>query len=302
MTITRFIARLAVLAAFAAAAVAVIPAVRSEPQPALSPGSGWRTDDAWNRGKAEWALYDAQRVIYGKPRRYEATIFTNVQHMNPRTTTKAENASADGSMPVFKHNVSEMIPTDNYTYRFLTTCFVRRNDMTAYKVVASSQEDCGSTYRQFIARDDRVRALQFGYFPSEGRATADFESMDELAFHDALTLTLRDYPFELDEHRPRDLALVQDLTDNHWVRLTPRPAKLEYVGAETLEVPYGRVDTHHLRITHESIGGATESHYWFAADPELRHVLVRYTGPFGVAYKLKRLAWWAYWSDPKPES
>ncbi len=48
-------------------------------------------------------------------------------------------------------------------------------------------------------------------------------------------------------------------------------------------------------------GGATRSDYWFAADVRLRHVLVRYAGPYGVTYKLKKLGWWAYWAEPRPE-
>jgi len=302
MTCRSHIARVGVVVTLAAAGLAALTTVQAEPKPTMSEAStDWRTDPAWHQGKAEWAVYEAQRVIYGKPRHYEATIFTNVQHMDPGTTTKARSADVDGAIPVFKHNVSEMIPTDNYIYRFLTTTFVRRDDMSPYKVVASSQEDCGSSYKQFVARDGSVDAVQFGYFPGEGRADARFPRTDELAFHDTLTLTLRDYPFEQDEHRIDDLALVADLTDNHSARLTPRPAKLEQLGRETLNVPYGTVDTHHLKVTHEQFGGATESHYWFAADPDMRRVLVQYKGPYGVEYTLKRLDWWAYWSEPKPK-
>lgn len=60
--------------------------------------------------------------------------------------------------------------------------------------------------------------------------------------------------------------------------------------------------THHLRVTHIEMGGTSESHYWFADDSaDLRRVLVQFRGPYGVEYRLKRLDWWAYWSDPKPE-
>ena len=35
----------------------------------------------------------------------------------------------------------------------------------------------------------------------------------------------------------------------------------------------------------------------------VRHVMVKYDGPYGVKYELKKLAWWAYWdrSQPRPE-
>lgn len=266
-----------------------------------SPGS-WRDDPSWNQGKAEWAVYDAQRVIYDKPRNYEATIFTNKQVMDPNTTTKAANADMPGGVEVFKHNVSEMIETDNYIYRFLTTSFVRTDDMSVFKISSSSQEDCGSTYRQVTARDGQITARQFGYFPDEGSSMASFQMTDNLLFHDALTVALRDFPFETaDTTDAQHVALVQDLTDTHWVKLTPSGAMLEYVGTEQIRVPYGMMQTFHIRLRHNEIGGATESHYYFAVDPELCHVLVQYVGPFGLRYRLKSLDWWAYWSEPQPD-
>ena len=83
---------------------------------AVAEPPSWRDDPAWSDGKAEWALYDASRVIYGEPRAYEATIFTNTQHMDPATATKSSDWRTDGAIPVFKHNVSEIVPTDTVKY------------------------------------------------------------------------------------------------------------------------------------------------------------------------------------------
>ena len=279
--------------------VAAVAAAASEPGSA-----DWRSDPAWDDGKAEWAVYEAARTIYGKPRAYEATIFTNKQHMDPATTTKASDASAAGTVEVFKHNVSELIPTENYTYRFLTTCFVETATLVTYKVVMSSQEDCGSTYKQFVIADGEVEAMSISYFPDAGARPIRYRRPGQpgsFAFHDALTLTLRDYPFEDDDKPAMKLKLIADQTDNHHTTPSPREASVEYVARETITVPYGTVDTHHLRVEHSMDGGATRSDYWFAADRRMRHVLVRYAGPYGVTYRLKTLDWWAYWAEPRPE-
>ena len=53
-------------------------------------------------------------------------------------------------------------------------------------------------------------------------------------------------------------------------------------------------------ITHERDGDRTTSDYWFAADPELLNVMVQYAGPYGVEYRLKKLARWAYWDRGAP--
>jgi len=264
--------------------------------------SGWRTDPAWHQGKAEWALYDAVRPIYGRPRAYEATIFTNKQRMDPGTTTKVAGSRSLGAVEVFKHNVSEMIPTENYTYRFLTTCFVTTDELVPVKVVFSSQEDCGATYREFVLEGATIRADQSCYFPDAGRETTQFRRPGNLAFHDALSLTLRDYPFDAGDKPVLHLDLVPDQTDTHETGLAPGKATARYVDRTTLDLPYGSVDAHHLQVDHPRVGGATRSDFWFAADPALRNVMVRYEGPWGVRYELKNLGWWAYWdrSAPRP--
>lgn len=264
----------------------------------------WKSDPAWYQGKAEWALYDAQRTIYGQPRSYEATIFTNKQLMNPKIGVKSGSPSA-GDFEVFKHNVSEMVPAPNYTYRFLTTCFIRTADLSVFKLVVSTQEDCGATYKQFVNHGDRIKVDQHIYFPNTGQIDEDYRRpgrSENFTFHDALTLRLRDYPFDADTKPVMKLKLVEDQTDTHPTRQRPEEAEVKYVGKETLAVPYGEVPTHHLRVNHAKSGGTTHSDYWFAADPALRHVLVQYEGPWGVKYQLKQLEWWAYWKDPRPEA
>lgn len=273
--------------------------------PVGAAGAGWRTDPAWDAGRAEWAQYEAERVIYGAVRRYHATIFTNKQQMDASSTVKAADDArpAGRRIAVFKHNCSEIIPTDNYDYRFLTTCFVRADDLRPYKLVASSQEDCGSSYKQLVVDGGALDARQYGYFPGEG-ARHDRFALERagapLAMHDALSLTLRDYPFDASERPSLELSLVPDHTSNRLVPQRPAPARVRYVGLEQLDLPYGAVAAHHLQVTHDEIGGTTTSDYWFAADPALRHVMVQHEGPWGVRYRLARLDWWAYWSEPRP--
>lgn len=268
--------------------------------------SSWRTDPDWYNGKAEWALYDATRNFYGRARHYQATIFTNKQQMDPDTTTKAENENDPNgnAFEVFKHNVSEIIPTDNYDYRFLTTAFVRADDLLTYKLIMSSQDDCGASYKQFVVDDNKIHATSFSYFPNEGKQDETYRLPGEprnFSFHDDLTLTLRGYPFDQAEPPEIRRKLITDQTVPVATSSRPEEALIEFIAIETLEVPYGSVETFHLRMNHQPIGGSDETHYWFATDPAMRHVLVQYQGPWEITYRLKRLEWWAYWSDPRPE-
>jgi hypothetical protein len=263
--------------------------------------SDWRDDPVWHEGKAEWAVYESERVIYDKVRQHETVIFTNKEHVDPATTTKAENWRKPGMVEMFKFSVSRIIPTENYDYRYLSSGYVRTDTLAPYKLMTSSQEHCGTTFRQFTADDGRVNAVYFGYFPGEGESGASFQRTPNLAFHDLLALTLRDYPFD-DSARPRlELMLVPTQESNQRTTLAPSPATVENLGRETIDVPFGRIDTHRLRVRHAEDGGVTESHFWFAADSRHRRVMVQYRGPHGVTMRLKRLDWWAYWKEPKPE-
>ncbi len=262
---------------------------------------GWRDDPIWYDGKAEWALYEAERTIYGETRRYQTTIFVNKEQVDPERTVKAEDWRDESNVEMFKHTVSQIIPAGNYDYRFLSSSYLRADDLTPFKIMSSSQEDCGTAYREFLLRNGRVEAWQSNYFPGAGRSVEDYPADGSLAFHDLLSLSLRDYPFEADRKPIWTIRLVPSQENNRETKLTPEPARVTYAGRETIEVPLGAIETHRLRVRHAEDGGATESHYWFAADPEMQHVMVQYTGPYNVTWRLKRFDRWAYWSDPRPE-
>jgi len=269
---------------------------------ATSSAATWRDDPAWNSGKAEWALYEAERVVYGKPRQYEATIFTNKQHMDPKTTTKATNWQDPNSIEVFKHNYSEIFPTENYPYRMITTSFIRTDNLQPYKLTASSQEDCGSSFRNFVADNNQMKVDQFCYFPDTGHSQQTIDTSKGIAFHNALSLTLRDFPYGVIFIKQPELNLIPDQRKNTKTKTSPENATISYIGEEDITVPYGKLNAHHLRIDHAEDGGETESHFWFAADPKLLNVMVQYEGPYGIKYKLKNYGWWACWdrSAKKP--
>ncbi len=286
--------RFALAALMLAALAGVAPlSARSAPD--------WKTDPIWYQGKAEWAVYEATRSMYRRPVTYEATIFTNKQQMDPAVTTKAADWRAPGNVEVFKHNVSEIIPTPNYDYRFLTTAFVRTDTLELFKLAVSTQEDCGTTYKQFVKAGETVDVMMFSYFPDEGASSDRYDAPAGLAFQDALSLTLRDYPFDASDKPTLEMPLVPDQTNTHESPKRPVLATVTYVEDETLTIPYGTVNAHHLRVESSADGKTTQSDYWFAADAELLHVMVKYEGPGGVRYELKRLDWWAYWSEPRPQ-
>jgi len=257
---------------------------------ALALLSGWRTDPAWDDGKAEVCVYEATRTIYAQERRYLATAYTDKERADPASTVKVEDG---GGIEVFKHHVSEVVPTENYDYRFSTMVYLRTEDLSPLKLSASTQDGCGASFKEIWRDGDRLRFWESVYFPGAGRREGRCELRRDTQLADALTLSLRDYPFDA----PRDVALrtVPSQKDVHRVPFDPVERTVRYGGREELELPIGRVAAHRLELV--APDGAVAARYWFAADgsaPRL-HALVRYEGEPGVSYRLKSHERSAYW-------
>lgn len=299
-----------VAALAAALALLLLPSSSGAPAPRAATGDAppkaaiavaWNEDPAWFRGAAEWAEYDATRVIYGAPRRSVATMYTIAQHMDRATTVKAVDPDVPSAFPAFKQVLRETYGTPNYDYRLLRTAFAHRVTLVPYKVVISTQEDCGASFRHILLDGTRLVAEAFSYFPGAGAERLDRAADPATLFFDALPLVLRDPAWcERGAGDGVPIALVPPQVHPQPQPLAPRPATVRRVGREPVTCGLGVVEADHLVVEHAAVDGCTESHFWFAVDPALRRVLVRHTGPWGTEYVLRRIDWWAYWSDPRP--
>ncbi len=251
----------------------------------------WRDDPVWYDGLAEYAIYDATRTIYGKRRDYTARILTNKEHASAKTFTK----SADGTgRAVFKHHVRDDIPTQAYTYHYSTMAYIGTDDLKSLKIDMGSLEDCGATFKQYINHAGTLSWRQHSYFPDEGERAGELTPRQNFAFHDALTLILRGYPFN-DPPKTLELQLLREQTDTHLTppnELAAGVALVRYRGRETLELPAGAMEAHHLVL---DVAPGWQEHYWFAADPPMLNILLRYEGPKGQSYLLRSVERRAYW-------
>lgn len=252
----------------------------------------WRDDAAWYDGQAEVAVYDATRVIYGAERRYRATAYTNKQRMDPATTTKS---AGDGGVEVFKHHWSERVPTERYDYDFSTAVFTRTDDLSTFKWTAATQEDCGASFKQAWLDGGGWRLLESVYFPGAGVRDEHRPGALPLPW-DALTLVLRDFPFDAPPGEPLAIEVLPSQRDTHRVAWEPESVELHARGREVVDVPYGALDAWRLDVVEPGATSARAS-YWFAADGEapLLHALVRYRDRDGLGFDLVSLQRYPYW-------
>ena len=196
----------------------------------------------WDDGLSEMSYFDATDGIYGKQRKYTRVVLVNRQWMDPVTGTKADPKS-DDSVPVFKLNISEEIPTENYNYRYLNTLFLRRPDLQPFKMVVSSQEWCGTTFKHVRWNDEEASFQTFSYFPDEGdrRATAT----PDVVPYESLLLIARS---AVADRRTRFLNLLQPMRSNHLVQPSGGPARLTVHDEGSVTVPAGTFPAARVKI------------------------------------------------------
>ncbi len=254
----------------------------------LATAQDWKSDPVWHDGLVERATYDATRVVYGKPRAYEAVFFTNKEQHDTKTWTKADKSTE--TQEVFKHNQIEVIPTPNYDYKYATTSHLTVADLKLTRLDMGSQEFCGASFKQFLLHPtprggDQYKYFGFSYMPEAGRVEKSVSAPDArtpLVAYNSLPVWLRGYDFA---NKPTvDLSILPDQKNNRATPADPAAAQVKYAGAED--------GSHKLEL---SIDGKLSGTYWFATDRQ--NVMTRYESADGQqTYKLKSLDRVNYWT------
>ena len=259
--------------------------------------NAWRDHPVWYDDRAEFCLYESTRSVYGVTRRYQTKIYTNKEWADPHTKTK--NTRPVGR-EVFKHHSVELISTENYDYKFSTMSYVGTEDLKSLKIDMGSQDDCGSSFKQFVNHAGTLIWHSFVYFPGAGHKHGAYAPPVRFVFQDSLSLILRGYPFDSAQD-VLEINLLLDQTSHRETPAEPVPARIVYLGREVLQLPIGEVATHHLRVTTtraDEIDTPTHD-YWFAAsgEPPWLHVMVQYKGPGSLTDRLREHRRWAYWKQ-----
>ena len=263
----------ALVAAGASLLVAASPEP-AEPTAALRPAGDWSTDALWHDGLVERATYDATKVIYGQPRRYEATFLTNKEAHDLATLTKADGSGE--TVEVWKHNQIEVVPTPNYDYKFVTTTHAEVGDLSLTRLDATSQEWCGTSFKQYLRQGGQGGSLDyfsFSYMPEAGRSEATVAAGDvpTVPFN-GLPLVLRGYDFE--GRGDLHVRLLPDQKSNRPTAGEPVEAVVRYAG----ETDAG----HALELL---VGGESIGTFEFADDR--RHVMLTWDGADGSSYEFE---------------
>ncbi|MFQ5412983.1 MAG: hypothetical protein ACE5E6_00850 [Phycisphaerae bacterium] len=188
----------------------------------------------WDDGLCEMSYYRAVDRIYGKQRRYTRVHLLNRQWVGRASGVKTNERDAD-AVPVFKLNIAEEVPVENYNYRYLTTVFLVRPALAPMKMVVSSQEWCGTTFKHLRWLPDGIAVRSFSYFGDEGDRTWR-RTVDALPY-EGLVVVARDVAAS---GRPRTADVLPPMRSNRQVPPNPTACHIVVASENVVSVPAGR--------------------------------------------------------------
>ena len=250
--------------------------------------SEWGLNPLWDDGQAEVAKYNALRMIYGTSRSHETTLITVKEDFNPKLYVKADDPLHQQPHPVvFKLNVAASIPTENYTYHFLTSIFVSREDPSKLiKLTTGSQEWCGNTFKE-VQNWGRIPILLFhSYFDGEGDGSLTLPLGPGDLLEDQIPVTLRSLSFRAGLRN--NLRIVDSLVSTRVSLPKFIDAEITVEGSESIN----SIDCWKVQIQRKGI----QQSYWF--EKKYPNILVKSVSSDGRELTLKERNRRKYWERP----
>lgn len=248
--------------------------------------------DWWDDGLSEMCYYDASETIYGKKRSFTRVHLVNRQWMDRVSGVKASQDAAE-AVPVLKFNIAEQIPTENYNYRYLTTVFAQRDSLEPFKMVTSSQEWCGTTFKHIRWGSSRAELKCFSYFDGEG--DVEFGLEHEVVPYELLPLLAREV---VADGLERNLKVLVPMRGTHLVQPTVRELRLgrdpSSKSSKALKTGAGIFKVHRVSAT----AGDGEV-AWFDIEADAPHRLIAFSAA-GVEGVLKHFEKRPYWDRSSP--
>ncbi|GEO05008.1 hypothetical protein AAE02nite_26720 [Adhaeribacter aerolatus] len=242
----------------------------------------WAQNKHWDDGLAEVAIYQAERVVYNKPRSFEYVLITVKEDFNQAFNVKTDNYNRSDLFPVMKVNQFCRIPTDNYPYHYLTSLFFRReNPVQVHKITSSSQEWCGNTFKAITQAGNNFNYSFNSYWDEQG--TGELTLPGDLLFEDQLPYTLRSLRFK------DGLTLKAPIAELLQTNKANKPA----VYPATITVHSDIGSTPNLWLVSVKLSAEKENKYFFRK--EYPHILEKQQTWDGRQLQLKEVTRYAYW-------
>jgi hypothetical protein len=284
---------IATLALATAAPAEALPTV-TMPIVTMPIDPSWGMSPIWDDGLAEVAHYDAHRKVYGVDRSYESILITVKEDFDGSRAVKADPPFEGRNLvTVLKLNIISMIRTDNYPYNYMTSVFVRRDDPRALvKVALSSQEWCGTTYKEVVTWDGSPRLVFHSYFDGQADGAHPMPLEGGELLDEQLLLVAR--ALSPDKGAGHAVLLYDPLITNSARAPEAHPFTIVLRRDEEIVTPAGSFQTRRLDVLPSSGDGRPLMSYWI--EKARRRALVKFESADGRSLVLRQISRRNYWS------
>ena len=249
----------------------------------------------WDDGLAEVAHYEAHRMVYGADRAFLTTLITVKEDLDARTAVKADAPHTGRPIiTVLKLNIVSMIPAGNYPYNYMTSVFARRDDpRILVKAASSSQDWCGTTFKEVVTWDGPPRLQFHSYFDAQADGVHPITLDAGALLEEQLFLVMRAVlPAAGETAR---IPIHESLISNSVPRApVPRMVRLVHAGSESLSTPAGRFETNRYDLHDDTASSGPLLSYWI--EQGARRALVEFSAADGRSLLLKEITRRNYWS------
>jgi len=268
--------------ALAAAAAALLPIDAS-----------WSRAAVWGDGRAEVAHYEAHRKVYGTDRAFEMVLITVKEEFNRALGVKADPPYEGKDIAtVLKMNIIARIQTENYPYSYMTSVFVSRDDpRSLVKLSQSSQEWCGTTFKEIVTWDGPPHMVFHSYFDGQADGRHPLALEGGALLEEQLLLVLR--AADLKPGQRYSFPLFDSLVTNSVKPPVSRPVEAALAGEETLATPAGSFPTQRVEVRSPS-DPAPLLTVWIEKGGA--RALVKFSAADGRSLLLKEISRRDYWS------
>ena len=252
-------------------------------------------DSSWDDGLAEVAHYDAHRKVYGVDRSFQTTLITLKEEFDAKTAVKADAPYAGRQIiTVLKLNILSWIPTENYPYSYMTSVFARRDDpRILVKAASSSQEWCGTTFKEVVTWDGPPRLQFHSYFDAQADGMHPIALDAGALLEEQLFLAMRAaLPAA---GKSAELLVLESLISNSVPRApVARMLTLVNSSGESLSTPAGLFETNRYDLYDGTVSAGPVLSYWI--EKGARRALVKFSTADGRSLLLKEINRRNYWS------
>jgi len=280
------------IASFVAVAVAAALLHLDAPRAGGLPvDPAWAADPSWDDGLAEVSVYAAERVIEGATRKHEVRMIVVKEDFAADAHVKADPPLGNRALTtVLKLNLVATVPAGNYPYQFLTSVFVRRDDVRRLvKATSGSQEWCGNVFKEIVTWDGPPRVHFHSYFEGQADGERPLALGSDGLLDEQLLVALRS--ISLPDGESLRLRVADSLTLSPLSPREVRDATLAAAGTEGVETPLGRRTSRRYELRR---AGGMESTYWVeAAAPRS---ILRLESSDGTRMLLRERTRRAYWT------